>query len=86
MFIGIDCFCDDEIRSMILSSSIKGKCDITGKENVFIYDTESCDTSLSDYLSELIDVYTPESELKSFPKEKLAAVEDVLKREVPLLL
>lgn len=78
MRIGINCFSDIEIRSIIETSGQCGHCDITNVDNVIVYDTEMKSLDLSEYFSEIIDVYTPESELLGFPDEELKNIEDVL--------
>lgn len=84
MRIGINCFEDVEIRSMITSGGVKGHCDITGDDDVFIYDTRVSDgtSGIAASLAEVLDVYTPESQLPSdFPKDLLVRIEDVLATE-----
>lgn len=84
MQIGINCFEDVELRSIILSIGIKGTCDLTGEEDVFVYDTNdvSEDYDLSTYLSEVLDVYTPQSELlPDFPTDNLEFIEDILEKD-----
>lgn len=81
MQIGINCFEDIEIRSIIASVGKKGICDLTGAEDTYIYDTDDVmeDYDLAVYLSEVLDVYTPQSELPSaFPTANLAYIEEVL--------
>ena len=81
MRIGINCFEDVEIRSIIASRGRIGNCDVTGQKNVLIYDTlaEDSPADLAVLLSEILDVYTPESELPSdFPPICLAYIEEVL--------
>ena len=81
MQIGINCFEDVEIRSIIASRGRIGNCDVTGQKNVLIYDTlaEDSPADLAVLLSEILDVYTPESELPSdFPPICLAYIEEVL--------
>ena len=81
MQIGINCFTDVEIRSIITSSGKIGNCDITYETNVLIYDTDAKDNNidLAAYLSEILDVYTPESELPpDFPSDNLANIETIL--------
>ena len=84
MLISIDCFKDVEIRSIISSGQKRGTCDITKKNDVLVYDTNAEEDGgiLSAYLSEVLDVYTPESELpKDFPKDNLAYIEEILERD-----
>ena len=81
MQIGINCFEDVEIRSIFASGGKVGNCDVTGQKDVLIYDTldENSNADLAVLLSEVLDVYTPESELPSdFPPMCLAYIEDIL--------
>lgn len=81
MYIGINCFEDVEIRTIISSIGEKGTCDLTKKEDVYIYDTECVyeDYDLKAYFLEIIDVYTPESLLPSdFPRDSLKLLEEIL--------
>lgn len=81
MRIGINCFEDVEIRTIISSIGQKGKCELTGAENVYIYDTDrvSENADLKSYFLEIIDVYTPESLLPAdFPHENLKMIEEIL--------
>lgn len=81
MHIGINCFEDVEIRTIISSIGEKGTCDLTKEEDVYIYDTEcvSEDYDLVAYFLEIIDVYTPESMLPhDFPKDHLKVLEEIL--------
>ncbi len=81
MQIGINCFIDIEIRSIIASEGKIGTCEITKEQNIAVYDTKDLSQSLdlSAYFSEILDVYTPESELPAdFPKDCLNTIEDIL--------
>lgn len=81
MYIGINCFEDVEIRTIIASIGEKGNCDLTGEQDVYIYDTECVpeDYDLKAYFLEIIDVYTPESLLPvDFPKDSLKMLEEIL--------
>lgn len=81
MYIGINCFEDVEIRTIISSIGEKGTCDLTGEENVYIYDTEHVleDYDLKTYFLEIIDIYTPESMLPfGFPSDNLKLIEEIL--------
>lgn len=81
MLIGIDCFKDTEIHSIIASQSKFGNCEITGQVDVMVYDTEK-DTYLEDYLSEILDVYTPKIDLPDdFPNEYLDSLANILFRD-----
>jgi hypothetical protein len=69
MKIGINCFKDTEIRSMIQTEKKFGNCDISSLKDVLIYDTD-VDEYLEDYFSEIVDVYTSENYLPDdFPEE-----------------
>lgn len=81
MYIGINCFEDVEIRTIISSIGEKGTCDLTGEKNVYIYDTEHVleDYDLKAYFLEIIDIYTPESMLPfDFPSDNLKLIEEIL--------
>lgn len=81
MYIGINCFEDVEIRTIISSIGEKGTCDLTGKKDAYIYDTENVseDYDLKAYFLEIIDIYTPESLLPSgFPSDNLKLIEEIL--------
>ena len=82
MRIGINCFEDVEIKTIIASIGEKGACDVTGEKDVFVYDTESSISENYDIKAnflEIIDVYTPESMLPSdFPQENLKMLEEIL--------
>lgn len=78
MLIGINCFRDSEIRSIIESQNKRGKCEITRATDILVYDTDK-ENILKDYLSEILNIYTPASELPSdFPKENLNYIENIL--------
>lgn len=81
MYIGINCFEDVEIRTIISSIGEKGTCDLTGEKDVYIYDTENVleDYDLKAYFLEIIDIYTPESMLPfGFPSDNLKLIEEIL--------
>lgn len=79
MLVGINCFKDTEICSMIESQKRLGICDITKEKNIAVYDTEQ-DEYLQDYFSDILDVYTPVSGLPNdFPKEYLRPLAETLK-------
>ncbi len=76
-----NCFADKNIKGIIRSGNIKGKCDICGATDCFIYDTEIAD-SLVPYFDEIFSAYTPSSELKiDFPNNKKAFLAEKLKRD-----
>lgn len=55
MKIGVGCFLDNQLHSMIKREKKFGECDIQ-KKNDSIYDTET-DQYLEDYLEEIIDIF-----------------------------
>lgn len=78
MQIGISCFKDIEICSMINSENRIGDCEITGQTDTLVYDTVY-DNYLEDYISEILNIYTPISELPNdFPKDNLDKIEKIL--------
>lgn len=81
MLIGINCFRDIELRSIIESQNIKGICEITGEIAVAVYDADE-DNILKDYILEILNIYSPVSDLPSdFPIENLNYIDHVLYEE-----
>lgn len=80
MIIGAECFDDIEIRSIIISSGNLGTCEITGIENTHVYDTnDDLNSDISAYLTEILDIYTPKSELPTdFPANSIHPIEEKL--------
>lgn len=77
--IGISCFNDAEIVS-IINNQETAICDITGIEQP-VYNTSNadCDFSIENYMIGILDIYTPMSELpKDFPEKSLQYIEEVL--------
>lgn len=81
MRIGIDCFTDMQLRSIIKSENKKGYCDIQDKDKVYIYDTNiSHENDLHDNILSILDVYTPKSEFHSpIPSEYFGKIEYKIK-------
>ena len=78
MLIGINCFKDVELRSIIESQTKEGICEITGEVNTPVYDTDE-DDILKDNISEILNIYSPVSDLPNdFPIENLDYIEDIL--------
>ncbi|WP_313185095.1 RES family NAD+ phosphorylase [Lacrimispora sp.] len=81
MLIGINCFRDIELRSIIGHPNIKGICEITGEIDVAVYDTDE-DNIIKDYISEILNIYSPASDLPNdFPIENLNYIEHILFEE-----
>ena len=81
MFISKECFADSEIRAMIEQDGETGDCDITGAKEIVGYNTENPNRTfdLSDNLSEILYIYSPESELpKDFPVDRKDYLENIL--------
>lgn len=80
MNIGMGCFKDPEIRSMIISVHKRGKCNITGKDTyVFDTDHDLISEEIADDISQVLDVYSPESDLPiGYDKSKLDLIENHL--------
>ena len=57
MQIGLECFMDEQISSMIASENRHGECEIQGKKECIVYDTNE-DHYLEGYLEEIMDAFT----------------------------
>lgn len=53
MQIGLECFMDEQISSMIASENRHGECEIQGKKECIVYDTNE-DHYLEGYLEETL--------------------------------
>lgn len=65
-----ECFSDYEIKAIIESRNNRGKCPICGNENAWLFDSDkdAYNTNFEELLSEIIDIYVPESKLDdNFP-------------------
>lgn len=58
MQVGLECFRDEQLCSMIASEGRYGNCAIQNKLDCLIYDTDH-DDYLEEYLEEIIDAFTP---------------------------
>ena len=56
MQIGLECFMDEQISSMIASENRHGECEIQGKKECIVYDTNE-DHYLEGYFVEIIYVF-----------------------------
>ena len=63
MQIGLECFLDEQLSSMIASENRHGDCEIQHKTDCIIYDTEE-DHYLEEYLEEIMDAFTVAKHLK----------------------
>lgn len=57
MQIGLECFRDKQLSSMITSELRYGDCEVQGKKNCIVYDTDE-DHYLEQYLEEIMDAFT----------------------------
>lgn len=57
MQIGLDCFLDEQLKTMIKTENRQGDCEISGKKGCIVYDTEQ-DHYLEEYLEEIIGLFT----------------------------
>lgn len=74
-----NCFVDHEIQDIIIGLGNKGICPICGKQDSFLYDTDS-NSELTELFESLIEIYTPLSLLPSnFPNENSQLLKDELK-------
>ena len=62
MQIGLDCFLDEQLKTMIDTQRRQGDCEISGKKGCIVYDTEQ-DHYLEEYLEEIIGLFTVASHL-----------------------
>lgn len=73
-----NCFNDIEIKAIIKSLGQKGTCELCGKRNVYIYNTDTND-NLAEMFDDLLGIYTIAEDLPSYyPKENI----DLLKYEL----
>lgn len=63
MQIGLECFRDKQLGSMIASESRYGDCEVQNKKNCIVYDTDE-DHYLEQYLEEIMDAFTVAKHLK----------------------
>lgn len=63
MQIGVECFRDEQLGSMIASGTRCGDCDIQHKKHCIVYDTTQ-DHYLEEYLEEILDAFTVAKHLK----------------------
>ncbi len=81
MLIGISCFRDIEFCSIIESQNKKGTCEITRETDIPVYDVDT-DDILKDYISEILNIYSPASDLpNNFSIENLNYIEHILYEE-----
>lgn len=76
-----NCFCDEEIRAIIIGKSEFGDCDVCGSKQTYIYNTEKTydNESLVNMFEELIQIFTPSSLLpEEYPKGGIGLLKDEL--------
>lgn len=80
MQIGLECFKDEQLNSMVASNNRLGNCDITNDKDCLVYDTED-DYYLEEYLNEILDVFTVAKYLKIADTDaRVGYLQDFLKK------
>jgi len=80
MICCVNCFKDEEIRSIIKSLEMIGNCEVCHSTNVSIYDTEE-NNELKTLFNELLEIYYPLSSLTgNYPRGKSQLLKDELCR------
>lgn len=69
MQIGLECFLDEQLSSMIASERRYGDCEIQHKKNCVVYDTTE-DHYLEEYLEEIMDAFTVAKYLRVADSDK----------------
>lgn len=76
-----NCFSDENIKLIIRSEGYKDHCDVCGKDDCYIYDTEKA-SRLAPYFDEIFSAYLPSSELgDNFPADKTAFLSEKIRRD-----
>ena len=82
MRIGIECFQDVQLRSIIESENQIGHCDIRDMDNVPIYDTEkSQNNDLEANIVSIISLYVPGNEMENENRQRFDRIENMLRED-----
>ncbi len=82
MRIGIDCFQDVQLRSIIESENQKGHCDIQNVDDVLVYDTDKSENNdLQANIISIIDLYAPEKEIGNKGRQTFDRIENKLSQD-----
>lgn len=82
MRIGIDCFQDLQLQSIIRSENQKGHCDIQNKDDVLVYDTDKNENNdLQANIISIIDLYVPEKEIGNKGRQTFGRIENKLSQD-----
>ena len=74
------CFNDIEIKAVIISLNQKGTCELCGKRNVYIYNTDT-NNELAEMFDDFLDIYTSDGDLPdNYPRENINLLKDELCR------
>ncbi len=74
------CFNDIEIKAVIISLGKNGICDLCGKRNVFIYNTDT-NNELAEMFDDLLNIYTVKEDLPvDYPRENVNLLKEELCR------
>lgn len=82
MRIGIDCFQDVQLRSIIESENQIGHCDVQDMDNVLIYDTEKSQSNdLEANMVSIISLYVPGDEVENNNRQRFDKIENRLRED-----
>lgn len=82
MRIGIECFQDVQLRSIIESENQIGHCDIRDMDNIPIYDTEkSQNNDLEANIVSIISLYVPGNEMENVNRQRFDRIENMLRED-----
>lgn len=74
------CFKDIEIQAVIQSINQIGTCELCGKRNVYIYNTDT-NNELAEMFDDLLNIYTANEDLpRDYPRENINLLKDELCR------
>ena len=82
MRIGIDCFQDVQLRSIIESENQIGHCNVQDMDNVLIYDTEKSQSNdLEANMVSIISLYVPGDEVENNNRQRFDKIENRLRED-----
>lgn len=77
----VNCFNDNELKSIIYQFGEIGDCDFCNSHNVSVYDIDK-DDIIGNYMLDILEIYTIKDYLPhTFPKEKLSSLYNILKNK-----
>lgn len=82
MQIGIECFKDIQLRSIIQSENLIGHCDIQNCDRVLVYDTNKKQANdMEANISSILSLYAPQNELKDNGRQTFDKIENKLYKD-----